>query len=114
MNIFIVNNSKEACGVYQYGKRFANIACKSVKYNFMYFELDSEDELVSAIKRHNPKAIIYNYLGGTLPWVNPNLVQKYRENGIKQYSIIHNTQFTFFDYYLHQNCNLMVLINIEH
>jgi hypothetical protein len=103
MNIFIVNNSKEACGVYQYGKRFANIACKSVKYNFMYFELDSEEEFSFLVNQHNPEAIIYNYLGGTLPWVTPTLVQKYREKDVKQYLIVHNTQFSFFDYYLHQN-----------
>lgn len=103
MNIFILNNSKQNCGVYQYGKRFGTIASKSSKYNFMYFEMNSQFELESKIIEHKPKAIIYNYLSGTMPWVDPNLVQRYRTENIKQYVIVHNSHYPFFDYYLHQN-----------
>jgi hypothetical protein len=103
MNIFILNHSIENCGVYQYGKRFGNIASKSKKYNFMYFEINSEDELISKFNEHQPKAIIYNYLSGTMPWVTEGLVQKFRNVGIKQYVIVHNSHYHFFDYYLHQN-----------
>lgn len=103
MNIFIINHSIENCGVYQYGKRFGNIASKSKKYNFMYYEMNSEQEFVSMFNEHKPKAIIYNYLAGTMPWVNEQLVQRYRELGVKQYVIVHNSYYHFFDYYLHQN-----------
>jgi len=103
MNIFIVNNSQQNCGVYQYGKRFGNICTKSKKYNFMYFEMNSENEFIEMFSKHKPEAIIYNYLSGTMPWVTPALVQQYRELGIKQYLIVHNSYYPFFDYYLHQN-----------
>jgi hypothetical protein len=103
VNILIINHSIENCGVYQYGKRFSNILQKSKKYNFIYCEHNSQEELESSISKWNPKFIIYNYLGGTLPWVNPTTVQSIRNQGIKQFTIVHNSQFNFFDYYLHQN-----------
>ncbi|WJZ48328.1 glycosyltransferase family 4 protein [Synechococcus phage DSL-LC02] len=104
MNIFIINHSVENCGVYQYGKRFGNIASKSKKYNFKYYELNSEVDLNLLYDRHKPEAIIYNYLGGTMPWVTEELVQRYRNLGVKQYLIVHNVGYaTFFDYYLHQH-----------
>jgi hypothetical protein len=104
MKIFIINHSVENCGVYQYGKRFGDIATKSKKYDFMYYELNSKEELFKFYEEHNPEAIIYNYLGGTMPWVTEELVQMYRELGIKQYLIVHNVGYaTFFDAYLHQD-----------
>jgi len=104
MNIFIINHSVENCGVYQYGKRFGNIASKSKKHNFRYYELNSEVDLNLLYDRHKPEAIIYNYLGGTMPWVTEELVQRYRDLGVKQYLIVHNVGYaTFFDYYLHQH-----------
>jgi hypothetical protein len=104
MNIFIINHSVENCGVYQYGKRFGNIASKSKKHNFKYYELNSEVDLDILYDKHKPQVIIYNYLGGTMPWVTEELVQRYRDLGVKQYLIVHNVGYaTFFDYYLHQN-----------
>lgn len=103
MNIFIVNNSEQNCGVHQYGKRFGNIASKSKKYNFMYFEINSESEFISKFGEHKPQAIIYNYLSGTMPWLSGGLIQACREQGVKQYTIVHNSHYHGFDYYLHQN-----------
>lgn len=103
MNIFIINNSEENCGVHQYGKRFGNIASKSKKYNFMYFEINSESEFVSKYNEYKPQAIIYNYLSGTMPWLSDQIVSAVRENHTKQYTIVHNSHYHGFDYYLHQN-----------
>lgn len=103
MNIFILNNPEESCGVHQYGKRFGNIASKSKKYNFIYQEVTSALEFISKCNEYKPKGIIYNYLSGTMPWLNGELIQRYRELGIKQYTIVHNSYYHGFDYYLHQN-----------
>lgn len=104
MKIFIVNHSVENCGVYQYGKRFGSIASKSKKHDFIYYEMNSEDELTKEYNIHHPELIIYNHLSGTMPWVTEELVQKYRDSGVKQYLIVHNVGYaTFFDGYLHQN-----------
>ena len=103
MKIFIINHSVENCGVYQYGKRFGNIASKSKNHDFIYYEMNSEVDLYLLYKKHNPEVIIYNYLSGTMPWVTEDLVQRYRELGVKQYLIVHNIGYaTFFDAYLHQ------------
>jgi hypothetical protein len=104
MKILIINHSVENCGVYQYGKRFGNILLKSKKHNFYYLEINSQDKLEENIIKYNPSVIIYNYLGGTMPWVNELTVQSIRERGIKQLLLVHNVEYaTFFDYYLHQN-----------
>jgi len=104
MNVFIINHSVENCGVYQYGKRFASILKKSTNINFIYLELNNHEELDKNIEEYKPEFIIYNYLGGTMPWVTEQTVDKIRQTGIKQLLIVHNVGYaTFFDYYLHQN-----------
>ncbi len=104
MNIFVINHSVKNCGVYQYGKRFGNIAKKSKHHNFIYLEIDSESEFHNFYIKYKPKAIIYNYLSGTMPWLTEEIVQSYRNIGVKQYLIVHNVGYSrFFDYYLHQN-----------
>lgn len=103
MTILIINNSEKNCGVHQYGKRFGSIASKSKKYDFKYFEINSDHEFILKFNEYKPKAIIYNYLSGTMPWLSGELVQLCRNNGVKQYTIVHNSHYHGFDYYLHQN-----------
>ena len=104
MNIFVVNHSVENCGVYQYGKRVGKILEKSKKINFMYLEIDTEEEFRKQLSTYSPEIIIYNYLSGTMPWMNEILAQELREFGIVQMLLVHNVNYsTFFDYYLHQN-----------
>jgi hypothetical protein len=104
MNILVINHSVENCGVYQYGKRVGHILKKSKKYKFIYLEQNSQEELDQNIEIYKPKIIIYNYLGGTMPWVNPYTVANIRSKNIKQFLIVHNGGYAqFFDYYLHQD-----------
>ena len=104
MNIFVVNHSVENCGVYQYGKRVGKILEKSKKINFMYLEIDTEEEFRKQLSTYSPEIIIYNYLSGTMPWMNEILAQELREFGIVQMLLVHNVNYsTFFHYYLHQN-----------
>ena len=106
MKILIINHSQINCGVYQYGKRVGSILSKSKVNAYTYLELSNNAELLSNIKRHEPKFIIYNYLEGTMPWVNENTVSKIRDMGIIQALIVHNLNHaTFFDIYLHQDPN---------
>jgi hypothetical protein len=102
-SVLIVNHNVQNCGVYQYGKRVADICTKSKLFNFVYLEATSLDELFSTIKESNPSIIIYNYLPSTMGWINPAIFDKIRSLGIKQGNIIHNTEFNGFDFYLHQN-----------
>jgi hypothetical protein len=103
-NILIINHNVQNCGVYQYGKRFASIAKKSNKINFLYYELSSYADLKNVIKETNPRVIIYNHLTGTMPWMTSIQAEEIRKQNIKQGLIVHNVNYeTFFDFYLHQN-----------
>lgn len=104
MNILILNHSEKQCGVYQYGKRIGNILERSTNHKFEYLELESHEDLDTKINEYNPQAIIYNWTGGTMPWVTPETVNGLRQKNIKQFLLVHNVGYaTFFDYYLHQH-----------
>ena len=106
MNVLIINHSQINCGVYQYGKRFGSILATSKKNSYKYLELSKNTELLSSIKLYKPKFIIYNFLEGTMPWVDANTVSKIRDMGIIQALIVHNINHaTFFDLFLHQDPN---------
>jgi hypothetical protein len=105
-NILIVNDCVENCGVYQYGKRFANILCDAdnLNYKFIYIELSCIEDLNLSLVKFDPYAIIYNLVPGTIPFITENTVNEIRSKKIKQLLIVHNVNYhTFFDYYLHQD-----------
>jgi SAM-dependent methyltransferase len=94
MNILFVTHRKTQCGVFEFGKHIYNTIKVSNKYNFIWAECNSLEDVTSAIKKHNPGAIIYNYHPSVLPWVCDKLTKGlYRNNisGIKvpQIGIIH-------------------------
>lgn len=102
-SILILNHAVENCGVYQYGKRFANIVKGSSQYNIEYIELTSQTDLDS-IDFGKYNYVVYNFLEGTMPWVNPQLIKNitHAKHGL----LVHNSNYaTFFDFYLHQNPN---------
>lgn len=104
MNILVINHNVENCGVYQYGKRVGKILEASTKNNFVYLELDNLKDFEDKVDEYNPDIIIYNYLSGTMPWMNEKVAQIMRDNGIIQLLLVHNVNYsTFFDYYLHQD-----------
>lgn len=104
--ILIINHFVENCGVYQYGKRFSSILTKSKKYDFIYLELKSKEELIANINKYNPFVIIYNHLNITMPWLDSKIIEEIRGLNIKQGTIVHNKHYsTFFDFYLHQDPN---------
>lgn len=45
-NIIFLNHKENQCGVYQYGKRSANILKNSINYNFIYVEVESRDRIL--------------------------------------------------------------------
>jgi hypothetical protein len=111
-NILIINHSVKNCGVYQYGKRFANILKKSNKYNFIYLEIKDKESFLKNVNYYNPKIIIYNHLNITIPWATEDLITSVRTTGIKQGTIVHNTNYSqFFDFYLHQDPNFETFEN---
>jgi hypothetical protein len=73
--IIIINHKIQNCGVYQYGKRLAQILIQSRKYQFVYHEIDSLQQYQS-LCNGDPELFIYNYHPATLPWLNNDTIQK--------------------------------------
>ena len=101
-NILFINHKEKQCGVYQYGKRSADILKNSNKYNFIYIEILSENELWNNIQFHKPIAIIYNYHTSTMPWFGRHSIIRY--SNIVHYAIHHEgsePDHIQFNYYLY-------------
>ena len=86
-NVILLNHKEKQCGVYQYGKRSANILQKSQNYNFIYIEVESENEFWNQVNIYNPIAIIYNYHVSTMPWLGRHSIIKYPN--IMHYALHH-------------------------
>jgi hypothetical protein len=70
MEILFLNHSKIACGVYQYGVRLYNILKKDTYINYIYKEIESQEEHSNILQSYNKVQIImYNYHVYTMPWL---------------------------------------------
>ena len=88
INILLINhNLSKYCGIYAHGVRMANILKNSQKYNFIYCECNSLDDLTEKITKFVPDVIIYNYTEGLLPWAK-NIKLKYPN--IKHLGLCHD------------------------
>ena len=85
--VLFLNHKEKNCGVYQWGNRTGLAIEKSIKYKFIYKEVDSEEEFRENIKNINPDAILYNYHVATMSWLNPDILDEFRH--IKQPVIVH-------------------------
>lgn len=83
--ILFVNHKKSQCGVYEFGRNIGN-ALKKSALEFVYCECGSSDELKTAINRHAPDAVIYNYHPTTLSWLNTAVTKRIN---VPQIGLIH-------------------------
>jgi hypothetical protein len=67
--ILFVNHRTSQCGVYEFGENVFDAVRASQKYRFIKAECESLAELTHEIARSRPRAIIYNYMPATMPWV---------------------------------------------
>lgn len=97
--ILFLNHKAEKCGVYQVGKRIGLTLSESKEYQIIYFEISNELEYRNVISAYFPEAVIYNYRLGTMPWLNPSLIQDYRT--MPHICLFYEVQTNMFDYYIH-------------
>ena len=88
-NILFVNHKQEQCGVYQYGKRVADILITDNRYNMTYIEVDNDCEFNNSVNHIN-NIIIYNWHPSTMPWLTSNIVNQHKQRS-KQLMIYHET-----------------------
>jgi len=86
--VLILNHKKQACGVYQSGKRIYELLEDSTKINFIYREVESYQEFVSRMKIISPDAVLYNWHQGTMNWLTKKMVEN---TGAKSYFYFHTT-----------------------
>jgi hypothetical protein len=91
MKILFVNNKKEQCGVYQYGKRVCQILKRGTQNIYKYLECDTEHDYNSFFE-NSPSTeyqiVIYNYHPATLNWINQYTMKGKQKN----IGIIHDDQ----------------------
>lgn len=74
--ILFLNHKQKQCGVYQYGRRSADILKKAKQFNFVYCEVESRGEYEQFISKNNPEGIIYNYHPLTMGWLGKDILEK--------------------------------------
>ncbi len=98
--IFFVNHKAHQCGVYQYGKRIADILKNSKNCYFHYVESDSAQEFANQYNNFKPNGIIYNFHYLTMKWLDTNLREQIKNHEVFQVSIFHDHVLAGFDYYI--------------
>ena len=67
--VLYINNKKQKCGVYEFGRMVGEALEDSKKHHFRYLECDSWDEYQDVYNREKPDVVFYNYISLTMPWV---------------------------------------------
>lgn len=88
MTVLILNHSTQNCGVYQFGKRVADLAVQSTSVNFIYKEINNPDEYKDCLAIYKPTHILYNWYPITMNWLKDDL-----DHSIKHYFIYHDGHY---------------------
>ena len=72
-SVLFVSHPQKQCGVYQFGRNVATALNDSVRYRYLYRECADKNELMTAIRREEPAAVVYNYYFTTLPWLTEDI-----------------------------------------
>ena len=96
--VLFFNHKIEKCGVYQYGHRVYDILAKTQEIEYIYKEIDGYDEYIQILSlegegSYSVDAIIYNYHGYTMEWLNSDNIQK----KVKNIGISHESADYMFD-----------------
>lgn len=99
--ILLLNHKEEKCGVYQFGKRLADILKGSEKIQLIYRELISEKEYQAILEEIKPTHIIYNWHHYTMSWLKESSIIERPD--IQHYFVFHDgimrqnyTKYLFF------------------
>jgi len=74
MRVLIVNHSQQSCGVWQFGKRFHDLASRSTKIRYLYREMHDLSTLINTINELQPDLVIYNWYPVTMGWLPESFI----------------------------------------
>jgi len=60
-NILFCNSTEPACGVYQYGRNFYHAISTKSRFNFIYAQPTSLEEMMVLVEKHEVAAVLYNW-----------------------------------------------------
>lgn len=97
--VLIINSTVRQCGVYNFGKRFYELASNIETANIVYREVNSLQQLIIFKTQLRPDIIIYNWHRGTMGWLTEDAIRKDRNS---QHWFIFHEEFirTSYDKYL--------------
>jgi hypothetical protein len=96
--ILILNHQTQNCGVYQYGRRFADIARKSKVHHVEYREIATVEDYKYCLYL-KPEAIIFNWYPITMGWLTTQPL----DSKTKNYFLFHDGHIRQ-DYYKYIFC----------
>jgi len=102
--ILILNNSIKPCGVQQWGARLINVVNKSTTYEYLYREVSSSGETISAIVDINPSIVLYNYNPSTMPFIKKNILGMFpniKHVAMVHEGYLHTDNFVGFKYFIY-------------
>ncbi len=74
--ILFVSHPQKACGIHQFGLDLAEALGCSKRREYIYVECASPGDLMNALERHRPRAVLWNYYPLTMPWVSGTFVHE--------------------------------------
>jgi len=75
-SVLFVNHAEKECGVHQFGENVFGAIKNSALHNFIYCECSNKEQLKEFITLYKAAAVIYNYYGSTMPWLNTGITRK--------------------------------------
>lgn len=87
-NVLFVSHLKKQCGVFEFGKNIFKAISTSEKYNIIWLECNSLQQLHGAVEEFKPAAIIYNYHPATMPWLCQKNGPKFYKNNAHEIKIL--------------------------
>lgn len=91
--VLYINNKKQKCGVYEFGRMVGDALVDAKKHRFIYCECDSWADYQAIYAREKPDVVYYNYIPITMPWIAG---KNHRLNAI-QIGMVHEVHQNYAD-----------------
>lgn len=86
--ILFFSHCNSKCGVYEFGRSVFDVLRNSRKFEFIWTEVSSLDEVLAAINRESPELVIYNYYPSVMPWLTTKLGPRLYRNNIARMPVL--------------------------
>jgi len=78
-NIALVSGPIRNCGIHTYASCVYEILQKSSRYNFLFFEVNTAEEMLAMANQHQVSAVVYNWHPAIMPWCTGNFTRQMQQ-----------------------------------